>query len=74
MMEKIIDYNKKFRSTADKKPIGVSLDLEKNRPGLIELSRYADLVFFGKDLAMHLGFKNSKEATYGLRQLIKQYK
>lgn len=55
----------KYRVAEEK--IRISLDMEKVRYELTGLVQYADVVFLGKDLAMHIGAQTKKEAVYKLR-------
>lgn len=65
-MEWIYNWNKNVLNASDK--IRISLDMEKTRFDNSPLLKYADIVFLGKDLAMHLGSQNAKSAVYDLRK------
>lgn len=66
MMEHIHIWNEKISNPSDR--IKISLDMEKTRFDNTPLIKYVDVVFLGKDSAMHLGSQNMKSAVYDLRK------
>lgn len=66
MMQMIVDWND---GHDESHRIIISLDMEKIRLDSIPLVNFADVVFLGKDLAVHLGYENKTTAVYEFRQL-----
>lgn len=67
MMLKIKAFNK---TKPDAEHIKISLDLEKKRDENLLLTKYADVVFLGRDFAEILGCHDKKSAIFKLKELI----
>ncbi|XP_011202933.2 ketohexokinase [Bactrocera dorsalis] len=62
-------HNKELRKPKER--IRISVDLEKMKDEILELGEAADFVFLGKDLALHLGWREPAAAVMGLYDRLK---
>ncbi|XP_050334597.1 ketohexokinase-like [Bactrocera neohumeralis] len=60
----IRNHNRELRKPKER--IRISVDLEKMKDDILELGEAADFVFLGKDLALHLGWREPAAAVMGL--------
>lgn len=72
LIQNIRNYNIELRNPKDR--IRISVDLEKMKDEILELGEVADFVFLGKDLAIHLGWREPAAAVMGLYDRIKPQK
>ncbi|XP_006822189.1 ketohexokinase-like [Saccoglossus kowalevskii] len=70
MILKVEEYNNKENTKKDK--ITISVELEKPKMNLHELSFHGDVVFFSKDYAKHFGYSTAESALDGLQSKVKQ--
>lgn len=67
MMLKIKEYNK---TKPDAEKIKISLELEKKRDENLLLTKYADVIFVGRDYAEFFGYHDKKTAVYKLSETL----
>ncbi|KAL1124539.1 hypothetical protein AAG570_001165, partial [Ranatra chinensis] len=67
MMVYVSDYN----SNGCLSPVKVSLEIEKPNSDLLNLAPLADVVFIGKDFAVHYGWVNMEDAVDVMKFYIK---
>lgn len=68
MIAAIREYNKSH----DSHVINVSVELEKQKPELIQLAPLADVVLLSKEYACYHGYSSPEEACVGFREKCKE--